>query len=206
MVRGPNWPLASEPMTSALHPLQNRLVALKKGDLAEFGATNTVMGTWTLGLGTHEWIHRDPVNGPGPTLGVRMLYDPTEDRMLVVTDKWSGAITTWFLTWTGISGTPDAGTTRATWPVGPAWPNPFLEQVEIPFELSGEARIGGMVVDAQGRLVRRLPEAPFQRGAQHLSWDGRDERGQSVRSGIYFVRLSRSDTGASSTVRVVRGR
>ena len=44
------------------------------------------------------------------------------------------------------------------------------------------------VYDVTGRLVRVLADQSFPAGEVSLTWDGRDERGSSVASGVYFVR------------------
>ena len=54
--------------------------------------------------------------------------------------------------------------------------------------LSGEAVDIG-VYDIAGRRVRTLARGPQSPGRHVTSWDGRDERGAEVRSGMYFVRV-----------------
>ena len=44
-----------------------------------------------------------------------------------------------------------------------------------------------MVFDAKGRLVRRLAERDELPGRRDLSWDGRDDAGKRLSSGVYFV-------------------
>ena len=51
------------------------------------------------------------------------------------------------------------------------------------------------VYDAQGQLVRRLWRGPLAVGAHQLFWDGRDEVGQPVATGVYLYRLSHRPTG-----------
>ena len=52
-----------------------------------------------------------------------------------------------------------------------------------------------------GREVRRIAEGTYDAGASRLEWDGLDDEGSPVPSGIYFVRLD----GATEkrTLRVV---
>ena len=71
----------------------------------------------------------------------------------------------------------------------PAYPNPFQRETCIRFDLAapGEARVN--LYDPTGRLVRTLARG-WHPAAQHrLSWDGRDETGQVVAAGVYFLRL-----------------
>jgi hypothetical protein len=46
------------------------------------------------------------------------------------------------------------------------------------------------VFDASGRLVRSLASGVFPAGIRSVTWDGRDDRGESASAGVYFVRLA----------------
>ena len=72
----------------------------------------------------------------------------------------------------------------------PVRPNPFNPRAEIRFELARGGQTEVDVYDALGRRVRTLLAAKRVAGAHSLLWDGRDDAGQDVGSGIYFVRLS----------------
>ena len=45
------------------------------------------------------------------------------------------------------------------------------------------------IYDVGGRLVRTLFDGQQAAGQKMVTWDGRDERGRSVASGVYFYRL-----------------
>jgi len=68
-------------------------------------------------------------------------------------------------------------------------PNPFLGRTILTYSLeaAGPARLS--IFDVAGRSVRRLLEGEQPAGTGVLSWDGRDEAGRPVPSGIYFCRL-----------------
>jgi choice-of-anchor B domain-containing protein len=68
-------------------------------------------------------------------------------------------------------------------------PNPFNPSTRIAFELAspGPARLA--VFDARGRLVRSLARGWLAAGAHERVWDGRDESGHAVASGVYLYRL-----------------
>jgi hypothetical protein len=72
----------------------------------------------------------------------------------------------------------------------PAAPNPLRFWTVIEFEVPSD---GGWtelkVFDSAGRLVRALIDRHMAGGRQSARWDGRDEGGRPVRSGIYFYRL-----------------
>jgi hypothetical protein len=73
-------------------------------------------------------------------------------------------------------------------------PNPFNPSTTIPFTVPGgmEARRGVQlaVYDVRGALVKTLVAGALAGGRYEARWDGRNERGESVASGIYFVQVS----------------
>jgi hypothetical protein len=73
--------------------------------------------------------------------------------------------------------------------LGDAFPNPFAVAARIPFELPARARATIEVFDLRGARVRRLVDRDLPRGAHIAHWDGRDDDGDILPSGIYFVRL-----------------
>lgn len=68
-------------------------------------------------------------------------------------------------------------------------PNPFNPRTKISFVLpvAGEARLA--VYDVDGRLVRTLAGGWLEAGERTVTWDGDDDRGGRVASGLYFCRL-----------------
>lgn len=68
-------------------------------------------------------------------------------------------------------------------------PNPFNAATTISFELVTPAEVSISLVDVGGRAVRHLKEGLLPGGAHQLMWDGRDDTGAPVASGVYFCRL-----------------
>ena len=72
-----------------------------------------------------------------------------------------------------------------------AHPNPFNPRTTISYELPQATEVSLAVYDLQGRLVRLLLETTQVSAGQHQQrWDGRDEHGQAVSSGVYFYRFT----------------
>ena len=71
------------------------------------------------------------------------------------------------------------------------FPNPFNPETRVSFRIGGEKsrRTRLEVYDVQGRLRRVLLDEKLEPGAYLRSWDGRDEGGRPVASGLYFARL-----------------
>jgi len=68
-------------------------------------------------------------------------------------------------------------------------PNPFNPVTTIRFELAERGRASLRIFSAQGRLVRTLVNEPLEAAAYRTQWDGRDDNGRGVASGIYFYEL-----------------
>ena len=76
----------------------------------------------------------------------------------------------------------------------PNYPNPFNPETWIPFDLSEAADVTVRVYDMQGRAVRRIAlghlDVGTYRGRSDAAyWDGRNELGESVASGVYIYEL-----------------
>jgi hypothetical protein len=72
----------------------------------------------------------------------------------------------------------------------PAAPNPFNPRTKIRFRLATPAQVSVSLYDLAGRRVRTLTSGRrWDAGSHALTWEGRDDRGQAVASGVYFTRL-----------------
>ena len=68
-------------------------------------------------------------------------------------------------------------------------PNPFNPSTTVSYELRAPSRVTLTVYDVAGRMVRRLVDG-FKTGGVHtVTWDGVNDAGTQVSSGIYFYRL-----------------
>jgi aminopeptidase N len=78
------------------------------------------------------------------------------------------------------------------------YPNPFNGSTNISFFVEGERQALDIVIyDISGRLVERIVSQEYSPGYHNIVWDGTDDAGSSLSSGVYIVKLS-SRTGTSS--------
>jgi hypothetical protein len=77
-------------------------------------------------------------------------------------------------------------------------PNPFNPSTTIRYELAAADNVRLRVFDATGRLVRTLVDAREGAGAHDVTFDGRDDAGRPMASGVYFYRL---DAGSTTQTR-----
>ena len=76
----------------------------------------------------------------------------------------------------------------------PNYPNPFNPETWIPYQLSEDSPVSISIYDTTGKLIRRLPigfqSAGFYTNRSRAAyWDGWNEIGERVASGIYFYQL-----------------
>ncbi|MCD4706453.1 MAG: T9SS type A sorting domain-containing protein [Candidatus Sabulitectum sp.] len=83
-----------------------------------------------------------------------------------------------------------------------SFPNPFLSQVSFRFSLPEVSAVTLSVYDITGRLLKIVVDYELPGGLHTVSWNGRDNSGSSVPSGVYFARLETS--GYSETLKLVR--
>jgi flagellar hook assembly protein FlgD len=80
-------------------------------------------------------------------------------------------------------------------------PNPFNPSTVIAYEIGAPGRVDIVIFDANGRRIRTLVSENRNTGSWTTQWDGRDESGQVVASGIYFCKMNAQ--GFESTQKMV---
>ena len=82
------------------------------------------------------------------------------------------------------------------------YPNPFNPETWIPYRLAKAAEVTLDIYDTNGSLVRTIdvgfkPAAVYESRASAIYWDGRNNYGERVASGVYFYHLSAGDYSAT---------
>lgn len=70
------------------------------------------------------------------------------------------------------------------------YPNPFNPSTRIAFDLPTAQTVALTVYDIRGRAVRQLVSGYLAAGSHRVSWQGTDEQGRTVPSGVYLYRLT----------------
>jgi len=74
------------------------------------------------------------------------------------------------------------------------YPNPFNPETTIQYDIPKLSRIKINIFNLKGAIVRTLFDGERQPGTYYVVWDGKDELGRTVSSGIYFVVLDCNET------------
>lgn len=83
-------------------------------------------------------------------------------------------------------------------------PHPANPGTRVRFDLERAARVQLDVTRADGRRVRGLARGHFGPGGHEIIWDGRDDHGRAVASGVYFLRLQEGARAHVQRLVVVR--
>jgi hypothetical protein len=83
-------------------------------------------------------------------------------------------------------------------------PNPFNPSTEIRFSLPKRCSVRLDVYDAAGRLVRVLQDGAMTAGRHSIVWDGTNDAGRAVGSGVYFYRLRAGKEAVSKKMVLLR--
>lgn len=103
---------------------------------------------------------------------------------------------------TGV-GEPAGGTVLAYALKAPK-PNPFVGRTTVQYALPRAERVTIAVFDARGRRVRLLVDEVKAPSRYETAWDGRDQRGQTLPSGVYFIRFRAGDQVLTQRTLLVR--
>ncbi len=93
--------------------------------------------------------------------------------------------------------------------LGQNFPNPFNPETWIPYEIESDASVAITIFDTRGASVRRL-DMGHQKAGEYVTrakaayWDGRNETGEPVGSGLYFYRISAGEFVATRRMAILK--
>jgi hypothetical protein len=77
-----------------------------------------------------------------------------------------------------------------------SYPNPFNPLTTFAYSLPAAEQVLVRVFDAHGALVREIYRGSLGEGEHTATWDGRDDSGRAMPSGVYFGRIETAETQA----------
>lgn len=84
-------------------------------------------------------------------------------------------------------------------------PNPFTEQAVIQYEIASVDHAANITIyDVSGRVVRTLDVTPPQPGRYEVAWNGRNDRGQRVASGVYYCAFEAGEERETRSIVLLR--
>ena len=94
--------------------------------------------------------------------------------------------------------------TSTAYRLGPNYPNPFNPETTIAYDVAKTGTVRLSVYALTGQLVRTLVDGECSAGSYSVVWDGRDEAGRDVASGVYLCRMVAGEYSASRKLVLVR--
>lgn len=166
-----------------------------------------VLDTLATSQFAFTWPGHDP--GAGDPRGAVITNERTNDLGFTVRTVWQGysfhnirddgpsvpidrtCFLAGVLTWLGNTpGTPTGSTViPLAYELEQNVPNPFNPATRIRFALPLAGHVKLTVYDLQGRLIRKLFDGHREAGIFVTDWNGENDDGNSVASGVYFYRL-----------------
>ena len=91
----------------------------------------------------------------------------------------------------------------------PNYPNPFNPETWIPYRLAEDTFVTLTIYDGAGQVVRTIDvghqtAAFYENRSQAIYWDGRNQVGEPVASGVYFYHLSAGDYAATRKMLILK--
>ena len=91
----------------------------------------------------------------------------------------------------------------------PNYPNPFNPETWIPFRLAEDATVTLTIYDKVGRVVRGLDIGHKKAGVYEtrnkaIYWDGKNDLGESMASGVYFYHLKAGKYSATKRMVILK--
>ena len=91
----------------------------------------------------------------------------------------------------------------------PNYPNPFNPETWIPYRLAEDAFVTLTIYDGAGQVVRTIDighqaAAFYESRSKAIYWDGRNELGEQVASGVYFYHLSAEDYSTTRKMLILK--
>ena len=89
------------------------------------------------------------------------------------------------------------------------YPNPFNPETWIPFKLSDDANVVISIYDVESQLIRRIEFGKIPAGVyiskdKAVYWNGRNDAGEKVSSGIYFYHLQAGNYSAIKKMLILK--
>lgn len=84
------------------------------------------------------------------------------------------------------------------------YPNPFNPETRIEFSISTGSRVQIKIFNLRGQLIRNLEERIFEAGRFSTVWDGKNDWGQNVASGVYVYEMQAGEVRIARRLTLLR--
>jgi flagellar hook assembly protein FlgD len=83
-------------------------------------------------------------------------------------------------------------------------PNPFVDRTEVKYGLPQSSNVHIVIYNPLGQYARTLVDEKADAGTHTVIWDGRDDSGRELRSGVYLCKIQAGDYTQTRKVILLR--
>ncbi len=187
-------------------------------EISNWGSMGAIDLLWEVSHGACTWISEDPTSGVVPQAETHiveicvdatglsqgdydcdLIFDTNDEDELQVIVPVSLTVNPA----TGID--DDPAFVPSEFKLWAAVPNPFNPRTTIRYDLPEPATVRLTIYDIRGRLVRVLEDGVAREPGRHaVVWNGRDDRGYDVSSGVFVYRLEAGAYEGSGRMTLLR--
>jgi flagellar hook assembly protein FlgD len=99
---------------------------------------------------------------------------------------------------------PDQSTVPTNYMLAQNYPNPFNPTTQILFAIPQNERVTLSIYNVLGQRIATLVDGMLTQGSHVVTWNGRDNRGMQLPSGVYFYTLKTSSFTASKRMLMLK--
>jgi hypothetical protein len=140
---------------------------------------------------------------PSTVLIDTMLYPPSNPPMM---NDNSGSLIC-YPSWTPITGNAQGvseGSTPSKYFFSEPKPNPFKDKIVFNFGIPKRSHVSIDVYDISGRQVKKLLSEMMESGTYTMVWNGEDNSGKRLSSGVYFLRIVAEEYRVTKRLLILR--
>jgi hypothetical protein len=191
----PNHPIMAGISSFSVGNYVTGATTLQHGvDIADFNTGKILVAAFdTLGRRTAEI-------GFFPTAFAYTSWGADNTRLMLNAMCWAAGI----CNPSGVEVLPSLGNLPRVFALAPARPNPVSGATEIRYQLPASSPVQIRVYNVAGQVVKTLVEGKQEAGYKSVTWDGRNDRGVPVGSGVYLYRMEAGSFTATRKMVVVR--
>jgi hypothetical protein len=208
------WPMEGVELCTAPEEQSNPVITAD-------GAGGAIVAWCDLRFSDSYNIYAQRVNAAGSVQwtvdGVALCAATNiQSEPVIVSDGSGGALATWSDYRNGESTdiyaqrvNANGSTTGANVPgvsitLGQNYPNPFNPLTTVTYSISEKCNVTLTICDVSGTCIRRLLDGEQEKGSYRVEWNGRDDMGRPVASGVFFCRLAAGNETISRKMILLR--
>jgi hypothetical protein len=156
--------------------------------LTALNATGEVLG---IGVTDATGAYNIDAVAPGVVTIVadRNGYNSSQTDVVISQSQYSLDNVNITMTPNGVTSVGDNSVVPANFALNQNYPNPFNPSTTISFELPAASRVNLQIFNVLGQEVSSLFNGDVAAGKYDVVWNGKDNNGRSIASGIYFYKL-----------------